>query len=106
MMPADAIAQSSRVCVPISRIVGTPRPIAPTSQASAASNSTSLDALERLPTLSFSRCTRIALRVPSARQRGTKKHDSPAGESRSVCASTRCASHCGAEKNHLWPVIR
>ena len=40
--------------------------------------------------------------VPSGSRRGMKKQDRP----RSVCASTRCASHCGAEKNHLWPVMR
>ena len=105
-MPAEPIAQSSRVCVPISRIVGTPRPISPTRYASAPSNSTSLDAFDLLPTLSFSRCTAMRLRVPSARQRGMKKHDSPAGDSRSVCASTRWASDCGTEKNHLCPVTR
>ena len=33
-------------------------------------------------------------------QRGSRKHESP----RSVCASTRNASHIGAEQNHLWPV--
>ena len=43
----------------------------------------------------------MALRVPSGRQRGMKKHDKPPV----VCASTRKASHIGAEKNHLWPVI-
>ena len=41
------------------------------------------------------------LRVPSGRQRGSRKQESP----RSVCASTRNASHIGAEQNHLWPVI-
>ena len=50
--------------------------------------------------LSIAGC-RIPLRVPSGKRRGMKKHDRPA----SACASTRCASHCGAEKNHLWPVI-
>ena len=70
--------------------------------ASAPSNSTSADAFERLPSLSFSRLIRTALRVPSGRTRGSRKHVIPA----SACASTRWASHCGAEKNHLWPVIR
>ena len=66
------------------------------------SNSTSADAFERLPSLSLSRCSRTLLRVPSGRTRGSRKHDSPAG----ACASTRCASHIGAEKNHLCPVRR
>ena len=43
---------------------------------------------------------RIALRVPSGSTRGRNRHDSP----EAVCASTRKASHIGAEKNHLWPV--
>ena len=43
---------------------------------------------------------RKPLRVPSGSTRGTRKHDSPAG----ACASTRKASHIGAEQNHLWPV--
>src|SRR5690606_34694817 len=53
------------------------------------------------PTLSFRRWIRTALDAPSGRQRGTKKQLKPPG----ACASTRCASHCGAEKNHLWPVM-
>ena len=44
----------------------------------------------------------IALRVPSARQRGTRKQVSPA----SVWASVRNASDIGAEQNHLWPISR
>ena len=59
--PALATAQSSRVSVTISRIVATPRPSSPTRQAPAPSNSTSAEALERLPSLSFSRSSRIAL---------------------------------------------
>ena len=79
-----------------------PRSGAPTGHASARSNSTSADAFERLPSLSFSRLMRIALRSPSGFTRGIRKQPRPAR----VCASTRCASHCGAEKNHLWPVMR
>ena len=45
---------------------------------------------------------RIPLRVPSGSRRGMKKQDRPVP----LCASTRCASHCGAEKNHLCPVMR
>ena len=44
----------------------------------------------------------MALRVPSGRQRGRKKHVSPA----SVWARVRNPSLIGAEQNHLWPVIR
>src|SRR5215831_1885018 len=100
MSPALPIAQSSRVCWTISMITGTPRPSSPRSHAVAPSNSTSLDALERLPSLSLRRCRRTALRAPSSRKRGRKKHDRPL----LACASTRCASHIGAEKNHLCPV--
>ena len=38
--------------------------------------------------------------MPSGSTRGSRKHDSPP----SACASTRNASHIGAEQNHLWPV--
>jgi hypothetical protein len=34
-------------------------------------------------------------------KRGMKKHESPPG----AWARIRNASHIGAEKNHLWPVI-
>src|SRR3546814_200460 len=54
-----------------------------------------------LPTLSFSRWMRMALRLPSGSQRGMKKQLRPPG----ACASTRWASFCGQEKNHLWPVM-
>ena len=62
-------------------------------------NSTSLEALERLPSLSFRRWRWNALRVPSGSTRGSAKHDSPS----SACASTRKRSHIGAEQNHLCP---
>ncbi|CFW42426.1 Uncharacterised protein [Bordetella pertussis] len=68
----------------------------------ACSNSTSALALLRLPSLSFRRRRRTALRGPSGTQRGTKKQPSPS----SVRASTRCASACGTDRNHLWPVSR
>ena len=95
--PAVPSAQSSRVSAPIVRICATPRPSSPTSQAWARWNSTSALALARLPSLSFRRCSRTALSVPSGRQRGRRKQLSPPG----AWASTRCASHIGAEKNHL-----
>src|SRR5439155_12801685 len=76
-------------------------PSSPSSHAVAPSNSTSLEALERLPSLSFKRNSRTALRPPSGRNRGRKKHDNPF----SAWASTRCASHIGAEKNHFCPTI-
>ncbi len=101
-MPAAAPStQSSRVWLTISMIVGTPRPSSPTSRAQAPSNSISLEALERLPSLSLSRWIWKRLRSPSGVQRGTRKQESPP----SVCASTRKTSHIGAEQNHLCPVI-
>ena len=100
MRPAVPIAQSSRVYTPISRIIGTPRPSSPRSVARASSNSTSEEAFERLPSLSFSRWMRIALRSPFSSTRGMKKQERPPG----ACASISHASHIGAERNHLWPV--
>ena len=82
-------------------IVGTPLPGSPTIRAHAPCSSSSLEALERLPSLSFRRWMWNALRLPSGRMRGSRKHDSPS----SVWASTRKMSDIGAEQNHLWPVI-
>ncbi len=96
---ADIITQSRRVQLTISMMVLTPCPSGPTSQAKVPSNSGSEEALDRLPSLSFSRWMRKVLRVPSGRTRGTRKHDSPPG----ACASTRNTSHIGAEVNHLCP---
>ena len=101
IMPADEIAQSSRVSCTISMMVRTPRPSSPTRQAKASTNSTSDEAFERLPSLSFSRWKRSALTAPSGRKRGIRKQVSPPG----ACASTRNASHIGADMNHLWPVM-
>jgi hypothetical protein len=101
-MADAAMTQSSRVELTISMIVRTPRPSSPTSQAVAFSYSTSDEAFERLPSLSFSRITRIGLRVPSGRTRGSRKHDSPF----SAWARTRNRSPCGALVNHLWPTRR
>jgi len=98
--PAVPSAQSSLVSAPMARICGTPRPSSPTSQASAPSNSTSELALAWLPSLCFRRWMAMAFKLLSGRQRGRKKHDRPPV----VCASTRKASHIGAERNHLWPV--
>lgn len=81
-----------------------PRPSSPSSRPQASSNSTSLLALLRLPSLSLSRCSRTALRLPSGHQRGTKKQaGGPASPRR---ATTRCASAIGADRNHLWPRSR
>jgi hypothetical protein len=80
-------------------IVGTPRPSSPTICAQAPLNSTSLEALERFPSLSLSRSMWKALRSPSGVQRGIRKQEMP----ESVWARTRKASHIGAEQNHLWP---
>ena len=98
--PVDPSTQSSRVWLTISMIVGTPRPSSPTMRAQAPSSSISLDAFERLPSLSLSRWMWMRLRSPSGVQRGRRKQDRPP----SACASTRNMSHIGAEQNHLWPV--
>jgi hypothetical protein len=92
--------QSRRVWLTIPMIVATPRPSSPTSRAHAPRNSTSDEALERLPSLSLSRWRCMRLRSPSGVQRGSRKQDSPP----SACARTRNTSHMGAEQNHLWPV--
>ena len=44
----------------------------------------------------------MPFRVPSGRMRGTRKQDRPCG----AWASTRKPSLIGADRNHLWPVIR
>jgi len=67
--------------------------------AQAFSNSTSDEALDQSPSLSFNRINRSALRLPSGRQRGSMKQVRPPA----ACASTRKASDIGAETNHLWP---
>ena len=92
--------QSSRVWLTISMIVGTPRPSSPTIRAQAPRNSTSLEAFERLPSLSLSRWMWIRLRSPSGVKRGSRKQERPP----SAWARTRKASHIGADMNHLWPV--
>src|SRR5207247_2355716 len=97
---AEPMTQSRRVWFTISMMVGTPRPSSPTIRAQVRSSSTSLEALERLPSLSFRRWMWNRFRVPSGRKRGRRKHESPL----SACARTRKASDMGAEQNHLWPV--
>ena len=54
---AVPMTQSRRVWLTISMIVGTPRPGSPTRRARAPRSSISLEALERLPSLSFRRCS-------------------------------------------------
>src|SRR5579883_665238 len=66
----------------------------------APSSSISLEALDRLPSLSLSRCRWTGLGEPSGRHLGTRKHDRP----RPAWASISQASLIGAEQNHLWPV--
>ena len=100
-MPAAVpITQSSRVWFTISTMVRTPRPSSPTSQPTAPSYSISDEALERLPSFSFSRISDIALSAPPGSTRGTRKQDRPPG----AWARVRNRSHIGAEVNHLWPV--
>src|ERR1700753_294223 len=102
MPAADPITQSRRVMATISMIVRTPCPASPTSHPTVSSNSGSLLALLRLPSLSLSRWMRNGLREPSGSTRGTRKHDSPSG----AWASTRNTSHMGALVNHLCPRSR
>ena len=103
IVAVDPSTQSSRVAATISMIVRTPRPSSPTGQATTPSSSTSAEALERLPSLSFRRWSwNPALRSPSGSQRGTRKHDRPPG----AWASMRNTSDIGAEQNHLCPVSR
>ena len=59
--------------------------------------------MDRLPSLSFSRCSRKTLRLPSGSTRGTRKQVSPLP---GTWARTRKRSHIGAEQNHLCPVSR
>jgi hypothetical protein len=49
----------------------------------------------------LSRSILIRLTDPSLEKRGMKKQDSPP----LAWASTRKASHMGADKNHLWPLM-
>ncbi len=97
--PAEPSTQSSRVAATISMIVRTPRPSSPSRSATVPSNSSSDEALERLPSLSLRRTTSSWLRVPSGSTRGTTKQVTPPA----ACASTRKTSFIGAEVNHLWP---
>ncbi len=103
---AEPSAQSSRVAATIPMIVATPRPSSPTRRAHVPSNSTSAEALERLPSLSLSRWTANVLRVPSGSIRGSRKQVSPPppAEPSGTRASTRKPSDIGAEQNHLCPV--
>ena len=102
MAAALPSTQSSLVALTISMMVATPRPGSPTRQAKAPEYSTSADALDRLPSLSFSRWTCMALRLPSGSTRGSRKQVRPSG----AWARTRNRSDIGAEQNHLWPVSR
>ncbi len=77
MIADEATAQSSRVSVTMSMIVFTPAPGSPTISPMALTNSTSDEALERLPSLSFRRWKRKPLPEPSPRMRGTRKQESP-----------------------------
>ena len=58
-------------------IVRTPRPSSPSRCATVPSNSSSDDALDRLPSLSLRRTTSSRLRVPSGSTRGTTKQVTP-----------------------------
>ena len=69
----------------------------PTSTPRAPANSTSEEALDRLPHLSLSRWKFRAFRSPPSRMRGRKKHEMPRG----VWARVKKPSLIGAEQNHL-----
>ena len=75
-------------------------------KASASTNSTSPEATERVPSLSFSRRTRTPLRDPSRRVRSTRKLATPRVESGapSGLASTTNASPAQLDANHLKPL--
>ena len=91
--------QSRRVWLTISRIVGTPRPSAPTSpprRRAARSRSTRSSGCRACPSAAEMEAVARAVRV----KRGTRKQVSPPG----AWARTKKASHMGAEQNHLWPV--
>ena len=83
-----------------------PAPGSPTSQAVAPSSRTSPLAMERVPSLSFSRTMRNALAEPSGRARGSRNSatpGSPAGPP-SIRASTSASSASALEQNHLSPL--
>src|SRR6516165_9403300 len=63
-------------------------------------NSTSEEALDLLPHLSFRRWICNRLREPSGSQPGATKHDIPSR----LRARVKNTSDCGTEKNHLCPV--
>src|ERR1700760_244057 len=94
------MAQSRRVWFTISMMVLIPRPSSPTSCAQAFENSTSLEALERLPSLSFNRRMKKWFLSPAAVHLGRRKQDNPLA----VWARIKNASDIGAEQNHLCPV--
>ncbi|MNT73335.1 hypothetical protein D3C72_2120300 [compost metagenome] len=102
MMPAEASAQSSRVSVTMSRMVRMPSPGVPSRKPKVSENSTSEEALERLPSLSLRRWNSRPLAEPSSSRRGTRKQPMPS----LVWASMTKASLIGADMNHLWPARR
>ena len=91
--------QSKRVMATMFRMVATPRPSGPIICAQAPRSSVSHDALATLPILFLSRWICIGFLLPSGRQRGSQKHDRPPG----AWASTKKASHMGAETKYLCP---
>ena len=102
MMPDEASAQSSRVRVTMSRMVRMPASGVPSRKPNVSENSTSEEALERLPILSFRRWKRRPLLEPSSSRRGTRKQPTPSR----VWASMTNPSLIGADMNHLWPESR
>ena len=85
-------------------MVRTPRPSSPSRRAQVPSSSTSAEALDRLPSLSFSRCSRNVLRVAvrqhprHARSRSARRAPGPARGTRRTSAPSRttCARSAGS----------
>ncbi len=99
MTALEPIMHSKRVMLTISMMLRTPRPSSPTIQARVPRSSVSDDALEALPIFFLRRSTCIGFLAPSGRQRGNRKHERPPG----AWASTRNASHMGADTKYLCP---
>ena len=95
IIPATAISVSRRVQTSCSTTKAVPRPSSPRMRAGRWSYSTSEEARQRPPSLSFRRW----MRKPGCGRSATKQVI-PA----SVCASVKKTSNTGWVQNHLWPV--
>ncbi len=95
IIPATPIIVSIRVQMICSIMNAVPRPSSPRMRAGRWSNSTSLEARQRPPSLSFRRWRR----KPGCGRSATK-HVMPPG----ACPSVRNTSNTGCVQNHLCPV--